>query len=86
MTKVQQDEFLELLRIKYQYPLSVNYPIVLIDHQRNLLIISLNLGLTLEYITGNTLLVEHVIDALEQVEINKIVKEEKRRQLILNSI
>lgn len=86
LTKVQQEEFSDLLRIKYQYPSSTNYPIVLSDHQQNLLIISYNLGLTLEYITGNHLLIKQVIQAFEQLEISKIAKEEKRRQLILNSI
>lgn len=86
LTKSQQEEFSELLRIKYQYPSNVNYPIALIDHQQSLLMISVNFGLTLEYITGNTLLVEHVIQALKQLEMNNLTKDKKRRQLIMNSI
>lgn len=86
LTKVQQEEFSNLIRIKYQYPSNTTYPIVLTDHQQNLLIISVNLGIVLEYITGNKLQVERVIQAFEQLEISKLAKEEKRRQLILSSI
>ncbi|MCX7861902.1 MAG: hypothetical protein N2449_02780 [Bacteroidales bacterium] len=86
LNKVQIQEFYELLRIKYQFPSNIEFPITICDSNQNLLVVSNNVGLILEYISGDNLLVTSVIQEFNHVLNELSALEQKRRQLLIESL
>jgi|GEM_PF-7038768 hypothetical protein len=82
----EKNELLNLIKIKYQLPLSLTLPITVKDKDENILVVRENMGLLLEYFSGDKLLVNSVLEAFEKEEQKALLKQKEAHQIILKSI
>jgi len=86
LNRVDNQELINLLRIKYQFPQSASLPIILVDLDGNRLIIDENIGLSLEYITADNNFIHSVLQAFEQIERKKILDFERNKRYLMSNL
>lgn len=80
----QKEELINLLKIKYGIPMSAELPIKIKDKEGNYIFISFNFSLSLEYFSGNSLMIGKVLDAFSIHEKKILSKKERERSLIMD--
>ncbi len=80
----QKEELINLLKIKYGIPMSAELPIKIKDKEGNYIYISSNFSLSLEYFSGNPLMIGSVLDAFSRHEKRILSKKEKEKELIMD--
>ncbi|NSW44420.1 MAG: hypothetical protein HPY79_01135 [Bacteroidales bacterium] len=86
LTTNQKDEIFKLLEIKYALPINVELPLKIVDLDNNILFVSNNVYLTLEYISGNTQLLQNLQFEYANWQKNKEKHEKEKIQILLESL
>ncbi len=86
INKQQIQDIVSLLQVKYQFSTSFEMPFILKDANNNKLIVSENVGLSMEYITGNEFIINQVLIAYKNWENNCLSKEKQKTQYLLSQL
>jgi len=82
----QTEELFSLLKIKYALPANAELPLKIVDNQDNILFVSNNIYLTLEYISGNEQLINNLQAEYSQNLQNKEKREYGKVQQLMESL
>lgn len=84
LTAHQKQELLNLLKIKYDIPMSAEFPIKIKDKKENCIYVSDFINFNLEYISGNKLIINPVLKAFSKYEKKLLIKKETEKKLIID--
>ncbi len=86
LSSLEKDNLLNIIKIKYQIPLSLTLPLFIKDKDDNILVIRENVGIILEYFSGEKLLINSVLKAFEEEEQQLLIKQKKAFKIIMNNV
>jgi len=82
LTTHQKEEICKLLKIKYALPLNVELPLKIVDFEGNVLFVSNNIYLSIEYITGN----HQLLNILQNEKVNMLKNMEEIEQRRIHNL
>ncbi|HOU98273.1 MAG TPA: hypothetical protein PLP65_05450 [Bacteroidales bacterium] len=84
LSSIQKEELIQLLKNKYSIPSDEHLPFKIKDKQNNILFVSDNLNLSLDYITGNEMMLSTLFATKEKILNKTMLRLNNKKQALID--